>query len=124
MDKKQKLKKRSHVSSWTDVIYYVARYKLPITSSEDIGIYLMNHSGQEYEGIAYSQWLKPVAKPGFTKIKKIITFKQNHIIKVSFYNFPNNFYVDIQLSDLQYYQYSRTIRDQVRKYKEENAIQD
>ena len=84
----------------------------------------MNHSGQENDGIAYSKQLKKVNKPDFTKIRKIITFKQKNLVKVSFYNFPANFYVELKLSDLKYYQYSSAIREKIKKYKEENAIQD
>ena len=84
----------------------------------------MNHLGQEKEGIAYEPWLKKVERPDFKRIRKIITFKQKRFVKVSFYNFPPSFYVELELSDLHNYQYSKAIRRQIRLYKEKHGIQD
>ena len=72
--KVKKQYKRSHFSSWSNQIYFVDGYKIPLQNESDIGIYLSNHAGIRIKGITYSQHLKKVNMSNYLQIKNIITF--------------------------------------------------
>ena len=72
--KVKKQYKRSHFSTWSNQIYFVDGYKIPLHNESDIGIYLSNHDGKRITGITYSQQLKKVIMPDYLQIKNIITF--------------------------------------------------
>ena len=72
--KVKKYYKHSQFSTWSNQIYFVNSYKIPLLSESDIGIYLKDQSGKKLNGITYKNNLKKVKIPDYMKIKKIITF--------------------------------------------------
>ena len=121
--KVKKQYKRSHFSTWSNQIYFVDGYKIPLHNESDIGIYLSNHDGKRITGITYSQQLKKVIMPDYLQIKNIITFiKKKKSIRCSFDNFPDSFYKDILISDLNKYSIPKSLRLKIKKWREKHDI--
>ena len=93
--KAKSTQKKSHVSTWSNQIYFIDGYKIPLLSKSDIGLYLKNQSGQRISGITYFEYLKKVRKSDYMQIKNIkITKKMTRIktLKCSFVNYPDSYY--------------------------------
>ena len=80
--KVKKYYKHSQFSTWSNQIYFVNSYKIPLLSESDIGIYLEDQSGKKLNGITYKNNLKKVKIPDYMKIKKIITFLKKKVLDV------------------------------------------
>ena len=75
--------KRSHYSNWSDEIFFIDGFKIPLLKDENIGIYLIDRNGKKKEGITYTYNLKKVILPNHNKIKKIIVkLKKKKNVKV------------------------------------------
>lgn len=115
--------KRSHYSTWTNEIYFVDGYKIPLIKENDIGIYLSKHDGKRIKGITYSQNIKKVTMSDYLQIKNVERFMtRKKAIRCSFDNFPNSFYKDISISDLHNYSIPKRLRLKINKWREDNDI--
>ena len=115
--------KRSHFTNWSDEIFFVDDYKIPLLKNESIGIYLIDRLGNRKKGISYPDNLKKVVVPNYNKIKKIILkMSKRKMIRFSFENFPNSFYRDIKLSDLNQFIISKRIRKEIDDWRKQNDI--
>ena len=74
---KEKLIKRSHQTSWSDQIYLVSRFKRPLMTIEEVGIYLSDLDGKNVPGVFYANQLKIVPDQTYRKVHKIITMSKN-----------------------------------------------
>ena len=119
--KLKNLYKRSHYTTFSNEIFFVDNYKIPLLKNQSIGIYLIDQLGNRKKGITYIEDMKKTIVPNYNKIKKIITkLKKKKSIRCSFENFPNNYYRDIKISDLNNYQISKNIRKEIDNCKKEN----
>ena len=115
--------KRSHYSSWSDEIFFIDGFKRPLTKNESIGIYIIDRLGKRQKGITYSWNLKKVHVPEYNKIKKIILkMKKRKMIRFSFENFPNSYYRDVNISDLNQFLIPKKIRKEISDWLNENGI--
>ena len=115
--------KRSHYSSWSDEIFFIDGFKRPLTNNESIGIYIIDRLGKRQKGITYSWNLKKVHVPEYNKIKKIILkMKKRKMIRFSFENFPNSYYRDVNISDLNQFLIPKKIRKEISDWLNENGI--
>ena len=123
-DKKVKKNyKKSHYSTWSDEIYFVDGYKIPLLKESDIGIYLKDKTGKRIKGITYSEYLKKVKEPSYMQIKSIKKYMtKRKSIRCSFVNFPNSFYKDIKISDLNNYIISKKFLKKIKAWRENNDI--
>ena len=115
--------KKSHFTTWSDEIFFIDNYKIPLLNDESIGIYLIDRNGNRKKGITYTHDIKKVIIPNYNKIKKIIIkLKKKKSIRCSFENFPNNYYRDIKLSDLNKFIIPKKIRKEITIWREENGF--
>jgi hypothetical protein len=121
--KNKKQNKRSHMSTWSNEIYVVKGYKIPLLSYSDVGIYLTDMNGKQIKGITYRENLKKVKKSDYIQIKKIIAYmKRKKSVRCSFDNYPNSYYKDILLSDLNKYSIPKRIRQEINNWRKKNDI--
>merc|ERR1711954_340123 len=114
----KKQNKRSHRSTWSNAIYVVKGYKIPLLSDSDVGIYLTDMNGKQIKGITYRENLKKVKKSDYIQIKKIIAYmKRKKSVRCSFDNYPNSYYKDILLSDLNKYSIPKRIRQEINNWR-------
>ena len=74
--------------------------------------------GQRVKGIMYEVNLKKVTVSDYMEIKNIISFmNRKKALRCSFYNYPDSFYKDIKLSDLNNYVMSKKIRKRINDWK-------
>ena len=119
----KKQNKRSHLSTWSNEIYVVQGYKIPLLSSSDVGIYLSDMNGKEIKGITYKENIKKVKMSDYMQIKKIITFiKRKKSVRCSLDNYPNSYYKDILLSDLDKYSIPKKIRREINDWRKKHDI--
>ena len=119
----KKQNKRSHKSNWSNEIYLVKGYKTPLLSYSDVGIYLSDMNGQQIKGITYRENLKKVKMSDYMQIKKIIAYmKRKKSLRCSFDNYPNSYYKDILLSDLNKYSIPKRIRQEINNWRKKNDI--
>lgn len=119
----KKVYKRSHYTNWSDEIFFIDGYKIPLKKNESIGIYLIDRLGNRKKGISYSENLKKVLVPNYNKIKKIWEkMTKRKMIRCSFENFPNSFYRDIKISDLKQFIIPKRIRKEIDDWRKENDI--
>lgn len=110
--------KKTHFSTWSNEIFYIDGYKIPLLKESDIGIYIKNNLGQRVKGIMYEVNLKKVTVSDYMEIKNIISFmNRKKALRCSFYNYPDSFYKDIKLSDLNNYVMSKKIRKRINDWK-------
>ena len=115
--------KRSHFSTWSNQIYFVDGYKIPLLNTSDIGIYLSQHDGTRIKGITYKENLKKVKMSKYLQIKNIIAFmKKKKAIKCSFDNFPDSHYKDILISELDQYFIPKRLRHRIKNWREKNDL--
>ena len=119
----KKQNKRSHKSNWSNEIYLVKGYKTPLLSYSDVGIYLSDMNGKQIKGITYRENLKKVKMSDYMQIKKIIAYmKRKKSLRCSFDNYPNSYYKDILLSDLNKYSIPKRIREEINNWRKKNDI--
>lgn len=119
----KKQNKRSHMSTWSNEIYVVQGYKIPLLSSSDVGIYLSDMNGKQMKGITYREYIKKVKMSNYMQIKKIIAYlKRKKSVRCSFDNYPNSYYKDILLSDLDKYYIPKKIRQEINNWRKKNDI--
>ena len=110
--------KRSHNSSWSNEIFFIDGFKIPLLGHSNIGIYLRNRSGKRIKGITYSELIKHVSIPKKWEIKKINRFiKKKKSIRCSFVNHPDSFFKDIPISDINDYIINKKIKKQINDWK-------
>ena len=115
--------KRSHYSNWSDEIFFIDGFKRPLTKNESIGVYLIDRLGKRQKGITYSWNLKKIHVPEYNKVKKVILkMKKRKLIRFSFENFPNSYYRDVKISDLNQFLISKRIRKEITDWLKENGI--
>ena len=120
----KKQNKRSHRSTWSNAIYVVKGYKIPLLSDSDVGIYLSDMNGKDIKGITYRENMKKVKMSDYMQIKKIIAYlKRKKSVRCSFDNYPNSYYKDILVSDLNKYYIPKRIRQEINNWREKNDIQ-
>lgn len=116
-------KKRSHFSTWSNEIYLIDGYKIPLLSESDIGLYLLKQNGKRMKGITYKGNVKKVKMSDYLQIKKVVSFmKKKKAIRCSFDNFPDDYYKDILLSELNNYIIPKKIRNIINNWREKNGI--
>ena len=121
--KPKNTQKRSHFSSWTNQMYSIDGYKIPLLSNSDIGIYLKDQKGQRINGITYAQYLKKVKKSDYMQIKNIIKYmKKKKSLRCSFVNYPHSYYKDINVSELNDYIIPKSIRKKIKIWKDKNGF--
>ena len=89
--KKAKItQKRSHVSTWSNQIYSIDGYKIPLLSKSDIGIYLKDRKGNRINGITYVQYIKKVIDSDYMQVKNIVAYMiKKRCLKCSFVNYQD-----------------------------------
>ena len=121
--KLKNLYKRSHYTTWSDEIFFVDNYKTPLLNDQNIGIYLIDQNGERKKGIRYAEDIKKTILPNYNKIKKIIVkLKKQKKIRCSFENFPNNYYRDINISDLNQFIVPKKIRKDIDIWLKQNGL--
>merc|ERR1711947_65899 len=87
-------------------------------SYSDVGIYLSDMNGKQIKGITYRENLKKVKMSDYMQIKKIIAYmKRKKSLRCSFDNYPNSYYKDILLSDLNKYSIPKRIRQEINNWR-------
>ena len=115
--------KKSHLSTWSDEIYFVDGYKTPLLADSDIGIYLKDKSGDRKNGITYSNYVKIVKEPDYMKIKNVISYMvKKQQLKCSFVNYPPTYYMNINLSDLNKFIIPRKLRKKIEAWRKKHGI--
>ena len=121
--KLKSLYKRSHYTTFSDEIFFVDNYKIPLLNDQSIGIYLIDQNGQRKKGITYIEDIKKTVLPNYNKIKKIIVkLNKQKKIRCSFENFPNNYYRDIPISDLNQFIVPKKIRKEIDIWRKQNGF--
>lgn len=115
--------KRSHVSTWSNQIYSIDGYKIPLLSKSDIGLYLKDQKGNRINGITYSPYIKKVIQSDYMQIKNIIAYmNRKKSVKCSFVNYPDSYYKDIKVSELNKYIIPKRLRKKIKHWREKNGF--
>ena len=64
------LYKRSHYTTFSDELFFVDNYKIPLLKDQSIGIYLIDQNGHRKKGITYIEDIQKTILPNYNKIKK------------------------------------------------------
>ena len=121
--KLKSIHKRSHYTTFSDEIFVVDNYKIPLLNDQSIGIYLIDQNGQRKKGITYIEDIKKTILPNYNKIKKVIMkLNKQKRIRCSFEIFPNNYYRDIPISDLNQFIVPKKIRKEIDIWRKQNGF--
>ena len=78
---------------------------------------------KEKKGLLTLKTLKKTVLPNYNKIKKIIVkLKKQKKIRCSLENFPNNYYRDINISDLNQFIVPKKIRKEIDIWLKQNGL--
>ena len=117
------LYKRSHYTTFSDEFFCVDNYKIPLLNDQSIGIYLIDQNGHRKKGITYIEDIKKTILPNYNKIKKVIMkLNKQKRIRCSFEKFPNNYYRDIPISDLNQFIVPKKIRKEIDIWRKQNGF--
>ena len=68
--KLKSLYKRSHYTTFSDELFFVDNYKIPLLKDQSIGIYLIDQNGHRKKGITYIEDIQKKILPNYNKIQK------------------------------------------------------
>jgi hypothetical protein len=86
-------------------------------------MYLKDQKGKRISGITYKQYLKKVIISDYMQIKNIIKYMhKKKSLRCSFVNFPHSYYRDIDVSELNNYIISKSIRKRIKIWREKNGF--